>query len=410
MHISKRPNLSSYLKKMYGVIYKKLNCKYSSGVFSYDVITTNYLLYNDTCQAVSKFKDYLIFDDNTEFLRKFYCTDSCRPKLKKILNFYEKYSKIFPNYMILPENKYLYKNIRRKQKMIDAMNEIKREEMENRKENHLGKNGGKCEDNLIFTKKIKEEIKMFNDSQNSGLSNIEESVIKQPKLNTKNPNLITKKIKEEEKQDSSFNDILDIISKFLKEKTENKYNSLITKHRCNTEYLRTYSNNGNKNTFRSKYNNLCSQRCNRNKLSAQIKAYFSKNRNNSTSSLTKKSKNTSLSNKKPQKFLSKPKKIKKIQKIPLLKSLRPLPSSHNTICNITNTTKNNTNSQNLTLKSHKNTKKTQFLKVSLATTNPTENENNENLLEKEQPNVFSRTSGGRFYVKKKFSPPDEQAG
>ena len=42
--------------------------------------------------------------------------------------------------------------------------------------------------------------------------------------------------------------------------------------------------------------------------------------------------------------------------------------------------------------------------MSLATTNPTENENNENLLEKEQPNVFSRTSGGRFYVKKKFSP------
>ena len=40
--------------------------------------------------------------------------------------------------MILPESYYLYRNIRKKQKMIDAFNEIRREEEENRKNLQLG--------------------------------------------------------------------------------------------------------------------------------------------------------------------------------------------------------------------------------------------------------------------------------
>ena len=40
--------------------------------------------------------------------------------------------------MILPESQFLYRNIRKKQKMIDAFNEIKKEEEENRKHLKLG--------------------------------------------------------------------------------------------------------------------------------------------------------------------------------------------------------------------------------------------------------------------------------
>ena len=53
-------------------------------------------------------KDFLIFDDNTEFLRRFYSSEESKPRLDRILTFYETYSKIFPNYMILKESKYLY--------------------------------------------------------------------------------------------------------------------------------------------------------------------------------------------------------------------------------------------------------------------------------------------------------------
>ena len=67
--------------------------------------------------------------------------------------------------MILPESEYLYKNIRRKQKMIDAVNEIKKEEEENRR---LIGNKNENNDNLnteVFTQDIKNDIKNYNPSQ-----------------------------------------------------------------------------------------------------------------------------------------------------------------------------------------------------------------------------------------------------
>ena len=143
--------------------YTKLFKKYSSGNFSYAKILANNLIFNDNCRVVARFKDFLIYDDNTEFLRRFYTDEESHPRLIKILNFYEAYSKIFPNYMILKESKYLYRNIRKKQKMIDAVNEIKREEEENRKKmKQNNKNFNKeINSNQLFTALVKKEIKTF---------------------------------------------------------------------------------------------------------------------------------------------------------------------------------------------------------------------------------------------------------
>ena len=66
--------------------------------------------------------------------------------------------------MILKESKYLYRNIRKKQKMIDAVNEIKREEEENRKKMEQSKVQIDIEINEIFTKRVKEEIKAFQEN------------------------------------------------------------------------------------------------------------------------------------------------------------------------------------------------------------------------------------------------------
>ena len=125
------------------ISYTKLFKKYSSGEYSFNKISVNNLIFNENCLVVARFKDFLIYDDNTEFIRRFYDSKEGTPRLKKILNFYEKYSKIFPNYLVLKENKYLYRNIRKKQKMIDAFNEIKREEKENRKKLKIKENGKK---------------------------------------------------------------------------------------------------------------------------------------------------------------------------------------------------------------------------------------------------------------------------
>lgn len=160
----KKSSREIVFKVLRQIVYSKLYKKYSSGNFSYDKISINNLIFNGTCLVVARFKDYLIYDDNTEFLRRFYLSKDCDQRLKKILIFYETYSKIFPNYLVLKENKYLYRNIRKKQKMIDAINEIKREEKENKKKlkEKGGLNGKKnVENNELFTRKIKEEIKTF---------------------------------------------------------------------------------------------------------------------------------------------------------------------------------------------------------------------------------------------------------
>lgn len=80
----------------------------------YNVKIVNDVIYNETTHIVSVFKDYLIFDDVSEFLKRYYFVHEAEQRLPKMFEFYEKYSKVFPNYVLLPENKYMFKNIERK--------------------------------------------------------------------------------------------------------------------------------------------------------------------------------------------------------------------------------------------------------------------------------------------------------
>ena len=146
------------------ISYTNLFKKYTSGKYSFPKILINHLIFNEDCQIVARFKDFLIFDDNTEFISRLYPINEANQRLKKILTFYEKYSKVFPNYLILKENKYLYRNLHKKQKMINAINELKKEEKENKKKLGIkqGKNNNiKNAKNELFTKKVKDDIKIF---------------------------------------------------------------------------------------------------------------------------------------------------------------------------------------------------------------------------------------------------------
>ena len=159
-------NLISFSKK---ILYNK----YSKFEYSFSLFCTNNLIFNEKCRIVARFKDFLVLDDSTEFLRRFYSKKELKNRLQKIFNFYESYCKIFPNYMILPESQFLYRNIRKKQKMIDAFNEIKKEEEENRKHLKLGltDENKKKEANVVFTEKIKESIERYHPSVSNNLSN-----------------------------------------------------------------------------------------------------------------------------------------------------------------------------------------------------------------------------------------------
>jgi hypothetical protein len=76
-------------------------------------------MYNEQTRVVALFKDYLIIDDHSEFLKRLYYQNESFSRLPRIFEFYERYSQVFPNYVLLPENKYMFKNIERKQRLID---------------------------------------------------------------------------------------------------------------------------------------------------------------------------------------------------------------------------------------------------------------------------------------------------
>lgn len=87
--------------------------------YKYNKNVINSIIYNEKDHIVAEFKDYLIFDDFSEFLKRFYRLNESIIRLPNINEFYDNYSKIFPNYTNIPEAKYMYKNIKRKQKVIN---------------------------------------------------------------------------------------------------------------------------------------------------------------------------------------------------------------------------------------------------------------------------------------------------
>ena len=106
------------------LIYKKLNEKYKKDTNFYNIKKINEIISNENTHIVAEFKDYLINGDYSEFLQRTYVTSECKNFLPKIFQYYNNYSVIFPNYVVLPESKYIYKNIQRKQRVIDNQQDI----------------------------------------------------------------------------------------------------------------------------------------------------------------------------------------------------------------------------------------------------------------------------------------------
>ena len=164
MSKAKKQNSSCSISFYYLTSLKKLCSKYNSFENSYELICINNLIYTENCHIVARFKDFLYYDDSTEFLQKYCPMNDLFATLKKIFNFYTQYCKVFPNYMILPENEFLYRNLRKKQKLIDQFNEIKKEELENRNHLRLKKNKDNENDYILFNKKVQDSIEKYKPS------------------------------------------------------------------------------------------------------------------------------------------------------------------------------------------------------------------------------------------------------
>ena len=111
--------LCSKKKGLRSVIKTNLEKKYLTSRESYNVKVINDIIYNENTHLVSMFKDYLIYDDVSEFLKRVYVDQESSTRLPKVFDFYNKYSKVFPNYVNIEEKKFMFKNIERKQRLID---------------------------------------------------------------------------------------------------------------------------------------------------------------------------------------------------------------------------------------------------------------------------------------------------
>ncbi len=113
--------------------YKLMFENYKTVEINYNTLVINNLLCNGKNHIVAIFKEHLIDDDNSEFLRRFYTERESLIRIKKVAKYYFETSVIFPNYTPLNEAKYIYKNIMKKQKVIDKQQELEEEIEENKK-------------------------------------------------------------------------------------------------------------------------------------------------------------------------------------------------------------------------------------------------------------------------------------
>ena len=130
-------------------------------------------------------------DDISEFLKRYYTMEESLFRLPKFYLYYITYNKIYPNYTSLPESKYIYKNIHRKQKMIDlqqesqSLHEFQKEISDNEKEKkkHQRKKNmqDKVFDSEIYDSIIRQSqdlylllfgVEKLNENKNNSISSI----------------------------------------------------------------------------------------------------------------------------------------------------------------------------------------------------------------------------------------------
>ena len=186
------------------------------------------IINNESTHLVAEFKDYLIYGDDSEFLQKNYNIKDCKKYLPRIFNYYESCSIIFPNYFVLHESKYIYKNIQKKQRIID----LQQEREEKLKAIKSGSNNGK-----EINEEKKEENNLFNTNAiysilgQTNTSNINKLF----GINNENENKNKNKKKDEDSL-SIFNNIINEFNK-VEEKNFLKKKMNLIKKKCRIQSL-----------------------------------------------------------------------------------------------------------------------------------------------------------------------------
>ena len=206
------------------------------------------IIYNEKSHLVSVFKDYLIYDDNSEFMKRYYYLRESVPRLPKIIDYYTKNTRTYPNYSLMDGSKLIIKCLKKQDKLLETNNIIKK----NR--NFETINNNYKESNKIFSDNIIKSIDRVQPSY-SIIKKFDDNDTSQSLIS--NYNNITNMT-----LNSIYNNLKTIIdcniinTTSIKSKPFNKHNQIKNKEKNNISIINTNSKekyvltNNNKNSFK----------------------------------------------------------------------------------------------------------------------------------------------------------------
>ena len=117
--------------------------KYNSTEDSYNIKVINDIIYDEKKHIVSLFRNFLLWDETSDFLKRFYYRIESVDRLPRITGYYERYTLFSPVYFCLDDVvKIMLKNVKKKKKYLEMIEEN--------------------EDNLYNSNNDKNSVKEFN--------------------------------------------------------------------------------------------------------------------------------------------------------------------------------------------------------------------------------------------------------
>ena len=211
--------------------------KYNCNKEFYNKYLSKLFMENAKSHLISTFKDFLFYDDFSEFLLKYYSLKEAISILMHLIIYYEKSSYIFPNYTVINEGKYIYKNIIKKQLLINYLEDLETKKKINNYRYKIDEKKIKIFNNgKIFDGEIYKNI-LINNENNSNINLLFGIEIKKNRNNFEKP--------EETNSLNSINKIIKIIN-------ESYTRSVGTNTINNISYRNKLKNRQNRNNLSSK--------------------------------------------------------------------------------------------------------------------------------------------------------------
>ena len=290
-------------KKNYeSIAYNNLRNKYNFTADNYNILCINNLLNHKHCQSVSEFKEKMIVNYITEFLKREYTMKEIKKRIPKFYSYYKHYTIFFglPFFKNFVFDKILQKNGENKARIYFKIRyqngESKNEENEDlgfdqsesdyeeKKEDNCNLNNNNKRTTNIFDGTIKETID--NVSLMTTINSIENKTINL-KLDNEKIEIFSEN-KADKSNDTTLGEIINYINnkdsnnKKSKQKDTNKKNISFPKylqHLLNQDYKRIYINENNKKKLIDLINKDTNNPKKKIKTSS-IKKKFIKNTNN----------------------------------------------------------------------------------------------------------------------------------